>query len=193
VRALVLGLSLLLLAGGVALLCQADTSGSATVTVHARVDPNVAVSARSSVVDAGTVQTGDFTATCEFRVDANKQQVSLYACASDLYKGDDPANREVAPIALKLSSGIVITPTHASPMAGGSNVAAFVGPTELIGGFPCRRTETVVFESSQNNRFSQSVFVTVTWTQDDPEKPMGEYSGKVRLVAFVFGQADASR
>jgi hypothetical protein len=47
-------------------------------------------------------------------------------------------------------------------------------------------TETKAYESSQNNHFSQNVNVVVTWNQDDPEKPMGEYSGCVRLTALVL-------
>jgi len=175
----------LTLVGGLALASYADTQGSAVCTVYVNVDPNVAVGARTATVDAGTVQTGDFSATCEFRVDANKQQVALYVCASDLYKGDDPSNTEVAPISLNLSEGVLIDPTNANPLAGGSKVASYTGPGDVVEGFPTMCTEVIEYESSQNNHFSQSVFVTVTWTQDDPEKPMGEYSGKVKLVALL--------
>jgi hypothetical protein len=53
-------------------------------------------------------------------------------------------------------------------------------------GFPTQRSETIGFESSQNNRFSQDVTVTVCWDQDDDEKPMGEYSGVVKLTSMIF-------
>ena len=46
-------------------------------------------------------------------------------------------------------------------------------------------TESLRFESSQNNHFSQDVFVTVTWIQIDPEQPTGEYSGRVRIIVFL--------
>jgi len=164
----------------------AETEGCATATVYATVMPNVAVAANTPIVDAGTVQTGDFTAMIEFQVDANKQEVQLSVCASELWKGDDPTGLEVLPIPLNLSAGVVIAPTNANPVGGGSNVANYVGPGDPIDGFECQATEAILFESSQNNRFSQPVYVTVTWTQDDNEKPMGQYSGKVRLCAVLL-------
>jgi len=184
-RRLIFALSGLMLVGGLALVSYGDTQGMAVCTVYVNVDPNVAVAARTATVDAGTVQTGDFSAVCEFRVDANKQQVSLYVCASELYKGDDPSNTEVAPIPLNLSAGVLIDPTNANPLAGGSKVASYVGSGDPVDGFPTQCTEVIPFESSQNNHFSQSVFVTVVWTQDGPEKPLGAYSGKVKLVAML--------
>ena len=167
-------------------LAFADTSGSATATIVATVNPNVAVKAQTPIVDAGTVQMGDFSATIDFRVDANKESVALAVEASQLYKGDDPANKEVAPIPLNLTKGVEIAPTNANPVSGGSNVASFVGEGSPVGAYPTMATKAILFESSQNNRFSQDVFVKVTWTQDDPEKPMGQYSGKVRFTAFLM-------
>jgi hypothetical protein len=46
-------------------------------------------------------------------------------------------------------------------------------------------TESIIFESAQNNHFSQQVDLVVWWIQDDPEKPMGEYSGCVGMTAWV--------
>ena len=174
--------ALLLVSG---LVAYADMEGSASAHVYVKVDPNVAVGAEA-IVDAGTVQTGDFTATIKFRVDANLQAVYLYAAASPLYKGDDPTNNDVLPIPLELSAGIEIAPTNANPMEGGSNVAGYTSAAVDIEGFPGITTEMICFESSQNNHFSQDVFVTVVWNQDDPEKPTGEYSGKVKLWALLM-------
>ena len=69
-------------------------------------------------------------------------------------------------------------------MGGHSHRAAYDQPV-IIDGFPGMQTETLSFESAQNNHFSQQVDLVVTWTQDDPEKPMGEYSGKVKMWAHV--------
>ena len=170
---------------------QADLSGCATATVYAIVDPNCTVGVNTAVVQANggnAVQTGDFCATISFRIDANLQSLYLYAAASPLFKGDDPTNDEVAPIPLDLSAGVVIAPTNANPMAGGSNVASFTEAT-MIDAFPAMQTEMICFESSQNNHFSQDVLVTVCWTQDDPEKPTGEYSGKVKLCCVLMPEA----
>ena len=169
----------------VGLTIRGDTEGDATATVFVVVDPNVAVTAGTPIVDAGTVQMGQFCATIRFRVDANLQQVSLSVEASDLWKGDDPLGTEVLPIPLDLSAGAVIAPTNAMPLAGGSTTASYTGDTQ-IGNFPAKSTELIAFESSQNNHFSQDVFVTVCWNQDDPEKPTGEYSGKVKLNCILL-------
>jgi len=186
-KKLVLLLAVGLMLTGMAVSVRGDTEGSAAAHVFVNVDPNVGVQASTAIVDAGTVQTGDFSATIDFRVDANLQVVTLYAVASPLYKGDDPTGTEVAPIPLNLSEGIEIDPDNANPLGGGSQVAAFIsGTTEDIDGFPGVPTEQITFESSQNNHFSQNVRLTVVWNQDDPEKPTGEYSGKVKLWALLL-------
>lgn len=163
----------------------ADTSGEAEAHVYAIVNPNIAVGVLTPIVNAGTVQMGDFNAVIGFRVDANKEDVKLSVCASELYKGDDPTNPTVAPIPLNLSAGVPIAPTDANPMNGASNVANYSGGSCSIGAFPGLATEQIHFESSQNGHFSQDVYVTVTWNQGDPEKPMGEYSGKVKFIAML--------
>ena len=164
----------------------ADLSGSADADVYVVVNPNVTVGANTPIVNAGTVQTGEFSATINFRIDANKEQVSLFVEASPLYKGDDPTNADVPPIPLNLSKGVDITPANANPLAAGSNNAQYIGSGDVILDFPTQRTQTIAFESSQNGHFSQDVLVQVWWLQDDPEKPMGEYSGKVRITALLL-------
>ena len=147
------------------------------------VDPNIAVRALAASVDAGTVQVGEFSATVPFRVDANTEAVNIWVACSQLYKGNDPAGTEVAPIGL--FNGVKIAPTNANPVKGGSNVAGYAGPGEVVEGFPTLVTNSIVFESSQNGHFSQDVAVTCSWFQNDPEKPMGEYSGVVKFYAEV--------
>ena len=181
-------LSMVALLSIVGVASYADTSGDAEATVYVKVDPNVSVGANTPIVSAGTVQTGDFSATIEFRIDANMQFVNIYVEASQLYKGDDPTEPTVPPIPLNLSEGVTIAPTDANPVDGGSNVATYVGPGSPVGDYPTELTETITFESSQNNHFSQDVLVTVTWNQDDPEKPTGQYSGKVRMTVLVLPQ-----
>jgi hypothetical protein len=189
-RKLVLLLTVGLMLTGIVVAVRGDTEGSASAHVFVNVDPNVGVQASTAIVDAGTVQTGDFSATIDFRVDANLQVVTFYAVASPLFKGDDPLGTEVPPIPLNLSEGIEIDPDNANPLEGGSQVAAFIsGSNEDIDGFPGVPTEQITFESSQNNHFSQNVRLTVTWNQDDPEKPTGEYSGKVKLWALLLGSS----
>ncbi len=168
---------------GTASVCFADTENSAVAKVYVKVDPNVAIRPLTAIVNAGSVQVGLFSADVLFRVDANKESVQFFAAASPLYKGDDPKNSEVAPI--PLANGAVIQPTNANPIAGGTNVAQYVLPT-TIDEFPAQQTEAIIFESSQGGHFSQDVNVKFSWNQSDPEKPMGEYSGKVKLTALLL-------
>jgi hypothetical protein len=165
----------------------ADLSGQATAHVRVLVNPNVGITAVNTTIDAGTIQTGNFTASIDFKVDANLQEVSFQVDASPLYKGDDPTSTIVLPIPLNLSAGALIQPANGNATGGHSNVAAFSGGTgPIIQGFPTSATEVVQFSSSQNNHFSQNVNVKVVWNQGDPELPTGEYSGIVQVTALLL-------
>ena len=183
-------LFVLALVGLMAGVAFADESNDAICHVYVDVDANIGVMPVLSSVDLGSVQTGTFTGMIPFRVDANTQKVRMGAAASYLYKGDDPDTVWVDPILLfldELEPGIDIVPHNANPVAGGDHRAMFVGDV-TVGvdpGYPGKVTEDIVFESAQNNHFSQQVDLFVTWIQDDPEKPMGEYSGNVQLFCWI--------
>ena len=175
----------LALCAGLATATRADTEACASCHVFVTVDPNVGVQPLLSSVDAGSVQTGDFSATCIFRVDANKQEVTFQVEASDLYKANDPTGSEVAPIPLNLSAGVEVKPVNGNATGGATNILAYTDETATCNGFPTLKTVQQEYSSSQNNHFSQDVSVKVTWNQDDPERPTGEYSGCVKLCAFL--------
>ena len=165
----------------------ADLSGAAISHVRVLVNPNVAIVPVLSTVDAGTVQTGNFTASIDYQVDANLQEVSFQVDASPLYKGDDPTSSIVHPIPLNLSAGVLIQPANGNATGGHANVAAFSGGTgPIVQGFPTAATEVVQYSSSQNNHFSQNVNIKVVWNQNDNELPTGEYSGVVQLTALLL-------
>lgn len=163
----------------------ADLQGEATTHVYALVNPNISL-AGDAHVDAGSVQTGDFTAECVFRVDANTQQIRIWAEASPLYKGNDARNDEVAPIPLNLSIPVAVAVDKGSPLGTADSVLTYNGEEGEVRGFPTIATSTLDLESSQNNHFSQDLRLSFTWNQDDPEKPMGEYSGFVKMAAMVL-------
>lgn len=170
---------------GFASVSFADTNASATASVFATVNPNIGIKPITAIVNAGTVQTGDFSADISFRVDANAQFIQTFASASPLYKGDNPTGTDVAPIPLNLSKGVAIVPTQGNEINSGDNKAAFTVAGDPIGAYPTMKTETITLESSQNNHFSQDVNMKVWWTQADPEKPQGQYSGKVALYVLL--------
>jgi hypothetical protein len=167
-------------------LAYADLNGATYTHVFVNVVPNIAVSPMLSNVDLGTVQTGAFGSGVTFRIDANTEKVKFMAGVSQLYKGDVTTNPIVEPIAVG-GGGVVMTAEQANPINGHSSTAAFVGdPTDILGtGYIGNVTEWVTFESAQNNHFSQSITLTPTWVQANPEKPIGEYSGVVALWAMV--------
>jgi hypothetical protein len=167
-------------------LAWADPSDVASTHVFVNVVPNISISPSAATVDLGTIQTGAFGTGITFRVDANTEAVRFMAGVSRLYKGNDPAGTEVTPIDVS-GGGVTMTAESANPIGGRSNIAMFMGDlTDILGtGFMGRQTEWVTFESSQNGHFSQSITLTPTWSQPDPEKPLGEYSGVVALWAMV--------
>jgi hypothetical protein len=186
-----LSLAFLLLCAPVAT-CSDDPSnhtsggGDALCHVYVDVDPNVTLMPLFASVDLGSIQTGEITGQIPFRIDANTQKVRIWCAASKLYKGDDPDTVHVPPIPFVFGSGIEIYPESASPAGGEDNHVEYTGqPHPPIDGFPGFVTQSVVFESAQNNHFSQRVDMVVHWNQADPEKPMGEYSGAVQMLAEV--------
>lgn len=158
--------------------------GFAACHVFVNVDANIAIMPLQVYFDLGSVQTGVFTGTIPFRIDANTQKVRIWTAASKLFKGDVTVNPEIPPIPFEYNSGIEIYAEMASPVGGADNRADFIG-LHQIDEYPGYETERIVFESAQNNHFSQRVDMVVHWDQGDPEKPIGEYSGKVKMLAEV--------
>ena len=163
----------------------ADTTSTATTQVHVTINPNIAVSATQQVWDLGTYQNGSISATTQWRVDANVEAVQFCLQASDLFKGGDPTNTDVPPIPLDSNSPALISGEHANEINGGDNRALWVGAGPTVNNFPTKKTESVTYESSQSGHFSQVVTTTVTYNQNDPEKPQGQYSGVIKLLALI--------
>jgi len=178
----------LIAVAGFAMPVFADTAASATVNVKVDVNPNVSLSPINVNVDAGTVQTGTFTAFCQFMVDANSEQVSFQVNASNLYKGDDPTTTTYIP--LDLSVGPVVQPVNGNATNFHGNTLAYTGAGPTVNGFATETTEVVKYESSQSGTFSQEVDVTVTWIQSNSQMPQGEYSGVVQLLATLLPTTD---
>ena len=181
---------LLLLVPGIAY--GGDGSGAAnsdaSCHVFVDVDANIAVGVLSPYINLGSIQTGEFSGTIPFRVDANTEQVRISAEVTKLYKGDVAPDTtgfvDVDPIIILPYSTVDIIPYMGNPTGGDDNHAKY-NRLAVIDGFKGFGTQSIVFESAQNNHFSQQVDLIVWWLQDDPEKPMGEYSGKVKMFAEV--------
>ncbi|RPH61132.1 MAG: hypothetical protein EHM89_07755 [Acidobacteria bacterium] len=175
-------LALALASFGVA---SADEEDNAQSHVYVVVDPNITILPGAASVNLGTVQTGIFPGRIQFRIDANTEQVQFYAVVSHLYKGDVCTITDVPPIPVALPPGVVMTADAANPVGGSSNVADYTGTAIQNTCFDSHSSRTIRWESAQNGHFSQYVYLTPSWIQADPEKPMGEYSGFVSLWAMV--------
>ncbi|MFH1689092.1 MAG: hypothetical protein ABIE42_02505 [Candidatus Eisenbacteria bacterium] len=162
----------------------AETDDDAVTAVFVRVLPTMVVEPGASFFDMGRVGVGEIRGYMPFVVDSNVQTVAFMASASLLFKGADAVDPEVPPIDLLADAGVSFSIADGGPTGGHDNIAAFTDLCD-VNGFPGLETEWVEFESSQNNRFSQGVIMEVTWIQDDPEKPRGEYTGFVELFAMV--------
>jgi hypothetical protein len=152
---------------------------SATSTVRVSIEPFVIVSPETAHVNIAVSSAGLVSATVTFHVTANTPTVGMSAAATALYRTDDPNGQRVTPIDLYLPAGIAITPD-------GAGVTAGYADDTMIDGMPAKSTSVISFQSSQANRFSQDVGVTVTWDQSDPTRPAGLYHGKVRLTALIM-------
>ncbi len=166
---------------------RAEEASNATTKVYVTVDPNVAIRADQTVWQIGSVQQGGFNALVTWRVDANSQFVNMQLEASDLWKGDDPTNHDVAPIPLAVNAPAFVKPVNGNETNSGDNLLAWGGGPGNISGYPTQKTEVGTFESSQNGHFSQQVSTTVRYNQNDPEKPQGQYSGVIRLYVLLGG------
>ncbi len=166
----------------------AGSTSSATASVFVNVVPNIVVSAKTSIVNAGTMQTGqtgDFSATFVFTLEANAARVKMFLEASDLHKSDDPTKMEVSPILLNTSKPARFAASAGRQISGKPNEAIWAGAGNDILSFKTKATEAVEYESSKKGYFNQDVTISITYIQPDPKKPIGQYSGRVRLSAFI--------
>ncbi|RPH61130.1 MAG: hypothetical protein EHM89_07745 [Acidobacteria bacterium] len=164
---------------------RADEIAHATVHVFVFVEPSISIYPTEPRMDLGSIQTGIISGQIPFRVESNGQTVLFSAASTPLFKGGVVANPSVPPIPIRIGSGIRIDAEQANPVGGANHVTQYNTAEGDVGGLPGLTTQSVEFESGQNGRFSQGVTLGVTWDQNDPEKPTGEYSGLVVLWAMV--------
>ncbi len=139
----------------------------------------LAVMTKTIMIDAGRIQTGDFFALFVFTIRGDLDKVAVFLEASDLYKGGDPRDPDRAgPIALNTGKPAEITGEFA---AGSRNTAFWRGAGNPISGFPCRKTETLIYGTASGGHFSQDVSCKIWYIQPVAAKPAGKYSGVVRL------------
>jgi hypothetical protein len=180
-RSLLTILMVLVLSSGVAL---AQTTGKATTNVFVTVTPNIGVSFVTGN-DMGTIGTiGTFSQPLVFRVDANKQEVTLSVTVTELYKDNLPAS-PFQSIPIEVLPGVAVVPATAQRLPPGPNPPlAYAGVERNTGnGFMGFDTESGKFGSGKST-FSENVVVTPTWKLK-AETVVGTYGGQVTLYAMV--------
>lgn len=166
-----------------------DAEAGSQLVVQAEVAPSVSVSSYASVVDIGTVTTGDVSGTFTFAVRSNRPRVTLQVLATDLYKDSNPTITDISPITVNQSAGVPIQASAANFIDGSGGRAVF-GSNETLnksqGPFNAYKTNAVTLESTQpNGLFDQDVNLQVTWTQSEELKPAGTYGGYVVLYVAI--------
>lgn len=177
------------LAAVLALSGIADAGADSQLIVQAEVAPSISVSTYASVVDLGSVTTGDFSGIVTFSVKSNTPRVTLQVLATDLYKDSNPSSTQISPITVNQGAGVRIQAAAAHAIDGSGGVAVFRSNETLNkpqGPFNAYKTNAVTLESTQQGGvFNQDVDVQVTWTQGESIKPAGTYGGYIVLYASL--------
>ena len=184
-RTILAALLMGVIASFMAMPVYADREGDALAHVWIWVDPTIAVNVLTPDVDMGSTQHGPFGWCIPFRVDANSQMIYISAMATNLYKGDSPHTSEAPPLPVNIAAGILIGCTDATPMGAEPRLRQYETSPVDFNGYVAWWIIGCNWESGQIGRFSQDVGLCVGWIQPDPEQPMGEYSGFVKILAMI--------
>jgi hypothetical protein len=170
-----------------------QTNGSAEVKVEVAVVPNILVRAMSPYVNAGSIATnlgdddtaGQVCAFIPFQVHANTEAVNLQVCATNLYKGGD-ANAPQIPLCQDEDSKVdVITGGLATRKFWPDNTLNWTSEVFTSHGLHGLCTEVGIFEAGSTGTFSIDLTVKVCWCNENPELPVGNYFGYVKLTAEI--------
>jgi len=159
---------------------------SATTTAVLDIEPQVAVQPRTPTIRVIHAGTGEIEVTAEFMIGANVPVVDMYVEATDFFfmSGSDAAP-SVAPVPLLESGGVYVQADGATNISGGANPLPFVGRGDPVEGLESQKTDHVTYQSNEPYAFNHVVAVTVTWIQEDPNKPAGQYAAKIKLTCLA--------
>lgn len=174
------------------LICAAYSNAVESLS-SALTEPRLEVPVRISVVARKpTIEfvlpsvTGEIATTAEFGVEGNTPRALMFVEATALYFKGDVDNLSVAPIPLHVSAGVEIDAQGATVENQAGTKVSYVGSGDVVDRYPTKKTGDIVFKSSDPYTFVHPVFVTLTWLQEDPNKPAGQYKGKVKLTCMAL-------
>ena len=164
-----------------------DRASTATARVVVQVPAHIFVSAPVGVtVDLQNHALGvPIPAHVRFLVRTNAPEVELQVACTDLYKGGDPTCAYRIPVA---GAGALITCEHGHGVAGSDSLLPWQQsplPGVLPTGWSGSVTKAGIFTASPAAVFSQNVAVDVSWVATDPDLPLGEYRGTVKLIGLA--------
>jgi len=181
-----------------AMLAQADAFGveeqGATDALEMKqpVQPSVTVTTVSTKVHSEEFTNGQYRAVFTFWVDANVNELNLSCIVSDLWLGNKPGASGVKPIPLKVNNGCLVEASEGRVASGDKSAILSFKSGRLVTEeqVPAHKTKYKTFASNRGGHFKQDVHVLLTWRQDEPLKPVGKYSGVVKLLAEIPNRAN---
>jgi hypothetical protein len=170
-----------------ALTHASGNTSEATARVVVHVPAYITVSGPAVVaVDLHDHQIGSpIPANVRFLVSTNAQEVELQVACTDLYEAGDPTSAHRIPVA---GAGARITCERGRAVAGGDALLQWQPspPAGLLpAGWTGAVTEIATFTAAPAAIFSQNVGVEVSWNTTDPDLPLGEYQGYVKLIGLI--------
>lgn len=150
-------------------------------------------------LDLGSIGSGLLAGEIRFSVHTNVAKVEFQVVSTCLYKGSTSLSLHAIPVA---GQGVVVQPELGNAIAPADNdlnwvqipvgtvipnANTYILTTNISGGIDygnamkAAESEVAVFESGQNNHFSQEVRLSIQWDQMNPSLRIGEYGGFVKL------------
>jgi hypothetical protein len=148
--------------------------------VTVRIQPNIAVEAGPDV-DMTALQAGEVSGDFPFRVESNSQEIEISVQASHLYKGSDPNSLNMIELSKNEQAEIFVKGANPRPYKG-----TFSRAVDVHGGFRGYVADPVIMESGDRGFFSNDMEIGLTWTNNDPELPVGQYTGYVKVIGVVL-------
>lgn len=181
-------------------------SSESVQSVEFSVSPNISVSNSNTAPVLTTPAAGTYQGVLTFDVHGNQQYVNLQVQATALYKGNTSTSLNIIPLSPTVTGADVVAElgapidtlptmmpwtdpmvTSIVPNLQGVGVTQIdSGGTSSLNGMAACTTGTQTYESGQNNSFSQEVYVTCVWQNDNFELPVGQYGGYVKLTAMIL-------
>ena len=152
------------------------------VPIFASVDELVAIMGGTVTIGMGTMMgTGQGTVQVCYTIHCNNQTVWIEVQATDLWKANVPGG--AYRIYLDVDEPADVVPVNGNQVMKTDNLVPWdPAKAPMISTFPAYATETAEFASATAGNFSQDVYITLIYENEDAELPSGDdYSGWVRV------------